>query len=67
MEETVSRFIVKLNVEYTFDVDAKTYDEALAKAKYFRETMPTGWGQGADVSWLDTELVKETIERDVNV
>lgn len=66
-EVEVSRYTVKLDVQYTFDVDAKTSDEAIDKAKYFRETMPTGWGQGAGVSWVDTEIVQESVVRGTNV
>lgn len=66
-EHKMEHFMVKLDVRYELEVNAKNISEALEKAKYFQETMPKGWGKGEDVSWLDTVLVKETVERNIDV
>jgi hypothetical protein len=66
--EMTERFTVKLDVRYELEVEANSADEAIEKAKYFQETMPKGWGDhdNFDVSWIDTYVVKEIVERDIN-
>lgn len=60
-------FIVKLDVRYSLEVEASSMDEAVSKARHFQSTMPSGWGEGANVTWMDTEVVKETVTRDINI
>jgi hypothetical protein len=64
-----SRFIVKLDVRFEFDVNANSLDSALEKAKYFQETMEHTWGDRSDdsVSWNDHYVVKEIVEREIDV
>ena len=62
-ESKTQNYIVDLDVRYTFEVETTGYGEAVEKAKKFRETMPTGWGKEENVSWIDTEVVKESVER----
>ena len=59
------QYTVKLDVRYTFDVEAINLEEALAKATHFQQTMKHSWGEGDEVSWLDTEVVKEVVEREL--
>lgn len=61
----MKQYTVKLDVRYTFDVEANSIDEAVAKANYFQQTMKHGWGDGPEVSWIDTEVVKEVVEREL--
>ena len=64
-ETTMKQYTVKLDVRYTFDVDASTIEEALEKATRFQQTMNPGWGDVPEVSWMDTEVVKEIVEHDL--
>jgi len=64
-EDTMKQYTVKLDVRYTFDVEANSIDEAVAKANHFQQTMKHGWGDVPEVSWLDTEVVKEIVEREL--
>ena len=61
----MNQYTVKLDVRYAFDVEAKSTEEALAKANYFQQTMKNGWGEGSEVIWMDTEVVKEIVEREL--
>jgi len=65
-EENSDTFIVALDVKYTFEVTASDYEEAISKAKEFRKTMPSGWGDVSGVNWMDTEVIKETISREIS-
>lgn len=61
-------FNVHLDVRYHLEVTAETANDALEKAKFFQETMPTGWGQNKEeVCWVDTYLVKESVEQALNI
>jgi hypothetical protein len=62
---TMKQYTVKLDVRYTFDVEANSLEEAVAKANHFQQTMKPGWGEGSEVSWMDTEVVKEIVEREL--
>jgi hypothetical protein len=62
---TMKQYTVKLDVRYTFDVEANSFEEAIAKANHFQQTMKPSWGEGSEVSWMDTEVVKEIIEREL--
>jgi hypothetical protein len=42
-----------------------SFNEAVAKANHFQQTMKPSWGEGSEVSWMDTEVVKEIIEREL--
>ena len=64
-EATMKQYTVKLDVRYTFNVEANSIDEAVAKANHFQQTMKHGWGDVPEVSWLDTEVVKEIVEREL--
>jgi hypothetical protein len=64
-EFTMKQYTVKLDVRYTFDVDASSFEEAIAKANHFQQTMKPSWGEGPEVSWRDTEVVKEIVEREL--
>ena len=64
-ETTMKQYTVKLDVRYTFDVEASTIKEALEKANHFQQTMKSGWGDVPEVSWMDTEVVKEIVEHDL--
>jgi len=61
----MKQYTVKLDVRYTFDVDANSFEEAIAKANHFQQTMKPSWGEGPEVSWRDTEVVKEIVEREL--
>jgi hypothetical protein len=61
-------FNVHLDVRYHLEVTASTGDDALEKAKFFQSTMPTGWGENKEeVMWVDTDIVKETVEHRINI
>lgn len=62
---TMKQYTVKLDVRYTFDVEAISIEEALGKATHFQQTMKHSWGDGPEVSWIDTEVVKEIVEREL--
>ena len=64
-ETTMKQYTVKLDVRYTFDVDANSLEEAVAKANHFQQTMKPSWGEGPEVIWMDTEVVKEIVEREL--
>lgn len=64
-EPTMKQYTVKLDVRYTFDVEAGNLEEAVEKATRFQQTMKHGWGDVPEVSWLDTEIVKEIVEREL--
>lgn len=64
-EATMKQYTVKLDVRYTFDVEANSFEEAVAKANHFQQTMKPSWGEGSEVSWMDTEVVKEIVEREL--
>ena len=40
-------------------------DEAVTKARAFHSTMKHSWGTEPNVCWMDTEIIKETVEHDV--
>jgi len=61
----MKQYTVKLDVRYTFDVEANSFEEAIAKANHFQQTMKPSWGEGPEVSWRDTEVVKEIVEREL--
>lgn len=65
-EANSDTFNVVLNVAYSFEVIASDYEEAIFKAKEFRRGMPTGWGKVPGVCWMDTEVIKETISREIS-
>ena len=60
------RFKVDLDIRFVFDVEASSMDEALEKAHEWQETMKVQWGNNPDVSWMDHEIVKETVSRDLS-
>jgi hypothetical protein len=60
----MKQYTVKLDVRYTFSVEAINLGEALAKATHFQQTMKHSWGEGAEVSWSDTEIIKEIVEHE---
>ena len=62
---TMKQYTVKLDVRYTFNVEAINLGEALAKATHFQQTMKHSWGEGAEVSWSDTEIIKEIVEHEL--
>jgi hypothetical protein len=62
---TMKQYTVKLDVRYTFDVNANSLEEAVAKANHFQQTMKPSWGEGSEISWMDTEVVKEIVEREL--
>ena len=64
-ETTMKQYTVKLDVRYTFDVDASTIEEALEKATRFQQTMEHSWGDVPEVSWSDSEVVKQIVEHDL--
>ena len=64
-ETIMKQYTVKLDVRYTFNVEASTIEEALEKATRFQQTMNPGWGDVPEVSWMDTEVVKEIVEHDL--
>jgi hypothetical protein len=64
-ETIMKQYTVKLDVRYTFDVEADSIEDALEKATRFQQTMKSSWGDVPEVSWLDTEVVKEIVEREL--
>jgi hypothetical protein len=64
-DTTMKQYTVKLDVRYTFDVEANSLEEAVAKANHFQQTMKPSWGEGSEISWMDTEVVKEIVERQI--
>ena len=64
-ETTMKQYTVKLDVRYTFDVNASTIEEALKKATRFQQTMEHSWGDVPEVSWLDSEVVKQIVEHNL--
>ena len=64
-ETTMKQYTVKLDVRYTFDVNASTIEEALEKATRFQQTMEHSWGDVPEVSWLDSEVVKQIVEHNL--
>ena len=64
-ETTMKQYTVKLDVRYTFDVEANSLEEAVAKANHFQQTMKPSWGEGSEISWMGTEVVKEIVEREL--
>jgi hypothetical protein len=64
-DTTMKQYTVKLDVRYTFDVEADSIEDALEKATRFQQTMKSSWGDVPEVSWLDTEVVKEIVEREL--
>jgi hypothetical protein len=64
-DTTMKQYTVKLDVRYIFDVGANSFEEAVAKANHFQQTMKPSWGEGSEVSWMDTEVVKEIVEREL--
>ena len=64
-ETTMKQYTVKLDVRYTFDVDASTIEEALEKATRFQQTMEHSWGDVPEVSWSDSEVVKQIVEHNM--
>lgn len=63
----MNQYKVNLDVRYELDVEAETMDKAVEKARAFQATMPTGWGKEDNVYWIDTLIVKESVERDINI
>ena len=61
----MNQYTVKLDVRYTFDVEANSLEEAVAKATHFQQTMKPSWGEGSEVIWMDTDVVKEIVEREL--
>ena len=61
----MKQYTVKLDVRYTFDVESNSFEEAVAKANHFQQTMKPSWGEGSEISWMDTEVVKEIVEREL--
>lgn len=66
-DKKMTKYTVKLDVRFTFEVNAESANKAAAKAKYFQQTMKSSWGDNADVCWIDSYPVKEIIERDLDV
>lgn len=66
-DSEMSTYTVKLDVRFTFEVNAESADAAAKKAKYFQETMKHSWGDCKDVSWVDSYPIKEIIERELDV
>jgi hypothetical protein len=64
-EAIMKQYTVKLDVRYTFDVEADSIEDALEKATRFQQTMKSSWGDVPEVSWMDTEVVKEIVEHDL--
>jgi len=64
-ETTMKQYTVKLDVRYTFDVNASTIEEALEKATRFQQTMEHSWGDVPEVSWSDSEVVKQIVEHNL--
>ncbi len=64
-ETTMKQYTVKLDVRYTFDVNASTIEEALEKATRFQQTMEHSRGDVPEVSWSDSEVVKQIVEHDL--
>ncbi len=57
----MTNFIVDLDVRYTFEVEAESMDQAVHDASRFFETMKRSWGEGQNVTWMDTEIIKERV------
>ncbi len=57
----MTKFIVDLDVRYTFEVETDSMDQAVLDASKFFETMKRSWGEGQNVIWMDTEIVKERV------
>jgi hypothetical protein len=66
-DKKMTKYTVKLDVRFTFEVNAESAGGAAAKAKYFQQTMKHTWGDDKDVCWVDSYPVKEIIERDLDV
>lgn len=68
-ENDMNTYMVNLDVRHLLEVKASSMDEAIKKATHFQETMPKGWGDHNDfeVCWVDTYIVKESAERNINI
>lgn len=61
------RHMVKLDVRFELEVFADSANDALEKARHFQKTMTHSWGEGDDVSWMDTLIVKEIVETETSI
>lgn len=60
----MTTYNVNIDVRFTFNVDAESMDDALAKATHFQETMRHQWGESDNtVSWVDSYPVKNTVSQ----
>lgn len=68
-EKIMTTFKVSIDVRHELEVKADNVENALEKARHFQETMPKGWGDHDefDVTWVDTFVVKEITEREINI
>jgi hypothetical protein len=68
-ENNMKTYMVNLDVRHLLEVTASSMDEAIKKATHFQETMPKGWGDHNDfeVCWVDTYIVKESVEHEINI
>lgn len=65
-EKEMDEYKVKLDLRIELDVKAESADQALAKARYWQETMKQGWGEGEGIIWHDKYLIKEAVEKELN-
>jgi hypothetical protein len=62
-EKETNMFKVNLDVRMTYDVEATSMDEAVAKARKWQETSKTRHGEGENIYWADSYIVKTSVEQ----
>jgi hypothetical protein len=56
-------FKVNLDVRMTYDVEATSMDEAVSKARKWQQTSKTYHGEGENIHWADSYIVKTSVEQ----
>jgi hypothetical protein len=62
-EKETNMFKVNLDVRMTYDVKATSMDEAVSKARKWQETSKTHHGEGEEIYWADSYIVKTSVEQ----
>jgi hypothetical protein len=59
----IKEYKVSLDLRLGLDITATSMDDALEKARHWQKTSKMSWGEGNDVIWNDSCIVKETVEQ----
>ena len=60
--ETKKTYTVNLDLRLVLEVKSDSMDDALAQAKHWQKTTKMNWGEGKDICWMDSYIVKESVE-----